>query len=185
MEYWAELGYTICMATIKTSVLISYNMIFGRLRWFRYTLITLATLTMIWFVGVFFSVLFQCTPVDKAWQPTKPGHCIAFKPFLWGNSISNAILDWLILLLPVAPVLTLQMGRVQKTLVLASFSLGSLYVSSPESRHSIFCSSPTLAGPVSQVLCALLKPRRWTRQTFPVSILLPSTPRGYRPIRIP
>ena len=131
MEYWPELGYTICIATIKISVLISYNIIFGRLKWFRYIVFTLATLTIIWFLGVFFSVLFQCTPVDKAWQPTKLGHCIAFKPFLWGNSISNTILDWLILLLPVAPVLKLQMGTVQKTLVLASFSLGSLYVSFP------------------------------------------------------
>ena len=126
MEYWPELNYTICIAIIKLSVLISYNTIFGRLKWFRYAVLTLGTLTSIWFLGVFFSVLFQCTPVDKAWQPTKPGHCIAFKPFLWGNSISNTLLDWSILLLPVAPVVRLQMGTVQKTLVLASFSLGSL-----------------------------------------------------------
>lgn len=126
MEYWPELGYTITIAMIKISVLLSYNWIFGRLMWFRYAASTVGALTLIWFFGVFFSVLFQCTPVDKAWQPTKPGHCIDFIPFLWGNSISNTILDYIILLLPVVPVWNLQMGTVQKVLVLLSFSLGSL-----------------------------------------------------------
>ena len=126
MEFWPELGYTICVATIKISVLISYNWIFGRLKWFRYAVFTIGALVCIWFFGVFFSVLFQCTPVDKAWQPMKPGHCIEFTPFLWANSISNTILDYSILLLPVLPVWNLQMGTVQKVLVLFSFSLGSL-----------------------------------------------------------
>ena len=126
MEYWPELSYTILIATIKISVLISYNWIFGRLKWFRYNIYALGLLTLIWFFGVFFSALFQCTPVDKAWQPMKSGHCIDFTAFLWANSISNTALDYLILLSPVVPVLRLQMGAVQKLLVLLSFFLGSL-----------------------------------------------------------
>lgn len=129
MVYWTELSYTICIATIKISVLLSYNRIFGRFKWFRYSLITVGILTCGWFIGVFFPVLFQCTPVDKAWDTLKPGHCIALKPFLWGNSISNTVLDYSILFLPMLPVLKLKMSRIQKLLVLASFSLGSLYVS--------------------------------------------------------
>ena len=126
MEYWPELGYTILITTIKFSILKSYNLIFGRLRWFRFALYTVATLEAIWFIGVFFSVMFQCTPVDKAWKPLKPGRCIHFIAFLWGNSISNTILDYVILLLPVFPVWKLQMRTEQKFLVLLSFSLGSL-----------------------------------------------------------
>ncbi len=126
MIYWPALGYTVTIATIKISVLISYYSIFGQLRWFRYAVFTLGALTSIWFFGVFFSVMFQCSPVDKAWQPMKPGHCIDFVQFLWGNSISNTALDYMILLLPVVPVWNLQMGKVQKFLVLLSFSLGSL-----------------------------------------------------------
>ena len=126
MKYWAELGYTICITVIKLSILISYNWIFGTLTWFRYTASTVGVLTLIWFVGMFFSFLFQCTPVDKAWQPTKSGHCIDVILYLWVNGISNTILDWMILLLPVVPVWNLHMGTVQKVLVLLSFSLGSL-----------------------------------------------------------
>lgn len=105
---------------------MSYNRIFGRLKRFRYANYTLGALVLGWFLGVFFSVLFQCTPIDKAWKPMKPGHCIDVISFLWGNSISNAILDYMILLMPVGPVLSLQMGATQKCLVLLSFSLGSL-----------------------------------------------------------
>ena len=126
MVFLEELAYTITVATIKISMLLSYNRIFGRLKWFRYSLITLGTLICGWFIGTFFSFLFQCTPVDKMWDTLKPGHCIALKPFLWGNSIPNAVLDYCILLLPVLPVLKLNMGSVQKILVLASFSLDSL-----------------------------------------------------------
>lgn len=128
MMYWTELGCTIDISTIKISVLLSYKRIFGRLKWFQYSLITLGIISSMWFIGVFAAVVFQCTPINKSWKPRKPGHCIAFEPFLWGNSISNAVLDYCILLLPVFPVLRLQMGKVQKTLVLLSFSLGSLLV---------------------------------------------------------
>lgn len=126
MKYWPELGYTICVTIIKISVLLSYNRIFGRLKWFRYSLISVGSLTVAWFIGVFFSFIFQCKPIDKAWNPTKPGHCIAFKPFVWGNSISNSILDYCVLLLLVVPVLKLQMAPVQKMLLLGTFFLGSL-----------------------------------------------------------
>ena len=126
MIYWPELAYTISIFAIKTSILLSYNRIFGRSTWFRYTNYTLGGLVLGWFIGVFFSVLFQCAPIDKAWKPMKPGHCIALIPFLWGNSISNAILDYLILSMPVGPMWSLQMETTQKLLVLWPFSLGSL-----------------------------------------------------------
>ena len=128
MSFWPELGYTILIATIKSSILLSYKRIFGRIRWFRYAVYTVGTFTAIWFFGVFFSVLFQCTPVDKSWNPTKPGHCIDLLPFLWGNSISNNIIDYLILFLPVVPVWQLQLKPLQKCLVLGSFALGSVLV---------------------------------------------------------
>ncbi|CAG8949921.1 hypothetical protein HYFRA_00004251 [Hymenoscyphus fraxineus] len=126
MFYWPELGYTILIATIKFSILLSYRRIFGHIQWFKYAVYTLGTLVGVWFIGVFFSVMFQCTPIDKAWFPLKEGHCIDLVPFLWGNSVSNNLLDWMILALPVVPVWRLQMEPVQKSLVLGSFLLGSI-----------------------------------------------------------
>lgn len=126
MFFWPELGYAIAIATIKISILISYMRIFGRLQWFRIVVMAIGSLTIMWFLAHFFSVIFQCTPVDKAWYPSKPGHCINVVAFLWGNSLANMILDYVILLLPVIPVWNLQMAPAQKTLVLFSFALGSV-----------------------------------------------------------
>lgn len=126
MAFAPEIGYTFLVVTLKISILISYYRIFGTLRWFRWACYTVATFEAIWFVGVFFSILFQCIPVQKAWNPTLPGHCINFLAFLWANSISNAVLDFVVLLLPIIPVLNLQMSIEQKVLVLLSFSLGSM-----------------------------------------------------------
>ena len=126
MSFWPELGYTILIATIKLSILISFKHIFQPLRWFRIWCYILGILVVGWFLSVFFSVLFQCTPVSKAWQPMKPGHCIDMISFLWGNSISNTLLDYLTLLSPIVPVWKLQMSPVQKALVLGSFLLGTV-----------------------------------------------------------
>lgn len=126
MIFWLEVGHTICIALIKFSVLISYHGIFGQLRWFRNAVITLGALTAAWFLGTFFATIFQCTPIDRAWTPWKPGHCMPLMPYLYGTSVPNAIIDFCILLLPVAPVLRLQLATMQKVLVLSSFSLGSL-----------------------------------------------------------
>ncbi|CAL8584258.1 hypothetical protein XPA_009864 [Xanthoria parietina] len=124
---WApQLVYTVLISTIKFSILVSYYLIFGGLRWFRLATYAIGVLEGMWFVTVFITVIFECTPVSKSWRPLQPGHCINFPAFLWGNSISNTILDYMILLLPVLPVLRLQMSTGRKTLVLLAFSLGSL-----------------------------------------------------------
>ena len=146
MFFWPELRYPIVIATIKISILISYMRIFGRLQWFRRIVFAIGTLTIIWLVGHFFTVIFQCTPVDKVWYPTKAGTCIDLVAFLWGNSISNTILDYIILFPPVVPVWELQMAPVQKMLVLGSFALGSVYVFSLPSRVLMLTASTACAA---------------------------------------
>jgi hypothetical protein len=126
MIYWPELGYTIVVVLIKTSILFSYLRIFGHVRTTKFYIYTLLALSWGWGIGVFLVGVFQCTPIKKAWQPELPGHCIKTIPFLWGNSISNFIIDWLILAVPVFPVLKLQLPRTQKILVGASFLCGAL-----------------------------------------------------------
>lgn len=126
MFFWPELGYTIVITLIKVSILVSYHRIFGHIRWVLRSIYVIGALVVGWGIAIFFTVIFQCNPVDKAWQPMKPGKCIELIPFLWGNSISNNLLDWSILLLPVIPVWKLQMEKKQKALVLCAFFLGSL-----------------------------------------------------------
>ncbi|KAH9871546.1 hypothetical protein J1614_005801 [Plenodomus biglobosus] len=126
MFFWPELGYTITITLIKVSILISFKRIFGHIPWVMKCIYIIGGLCVGWGIGIFLTVVFQCNPVDKVWLPLKPGHCIELIPFLWGNSISNNLLDWSILLLPIIPVWGLQMESRQKALVLCAFFLGSL-----------------------------------------------------------
>ncbi|KAL5115781.1 hypothetical protein ACEQ8H_006276 [Pleosporales sp. CAS-2024a] len=128
MFFWPELGYTITITLIKVSILISFRRIFGHIPWVRNCIWVIGSLCVSWGIAIFFTVVFQCSPVDKAWLPLKPGRCIELIPFLWGNSISNNLLDWSILILPIIPVWRLQMDSKQKALVICAFFLGSLQV---------------------------------------------------------
>lgn len=157
MLYWTELAYAIVIPTIKFSILVSYFKIFSVLRWFRFALYGTGVLEALWFLGVFPAVIFQCTPIKKAWNPSRPGHCIELIPFLWANSIANTILDYTILLLPVLPVWRLQMSKEQKLLVLASFSLGSLSVI-PAMFEINGAINRCYLGQALRVQCALSEP---------------------------
>ncbi|PSN67692.1 hypothetical protein BS50DRAFT_675746 [Corynespora cassiicola Philippines] len=126
IRYWMILCYTVLVVMIKTSILLSYLRIFGHIRRTQIHIYILLALSWGWGIGVFFASVFQCTPVEKAWKQTMPGHCIKFIPYLWGNSISNFIIDWLILAVPIAPVLKLQLPRTQKILVILAFLCGAL-----------------------------------------------------------
>lgn len=126
MIYFPELNYTIVVVLIKTSILFSYKRIFGHVKATKYHIYALLGLSWAWGIAFFLTITFQCNPIDKAWIPEKPGHCIPIVPFLWGNSISNFIIDWMILLVPVIPVLKLQLPMKQKVLVGLSFLFGSV-----------------------------------------------------------
>ncbi|KAK2589865.1 hypothetical protein QQS21_012456 [Conoideocrella luteorostrata] len=124
--YFPELSYTIVATLIKISILYSYKRIFGRNKWTKIHIYVLLGLSWAWGVAMFFTIIFQCTPVEKAWKPQLEGHCIPVVPFLWGNSISNFIIDRMILFVPVVPVLKLQLPNGQKILVVLSFLIGSV-----------------------------------------------------------
>lgn len=81
---------------------------------------------MAWGLSVLLVSTFQCSPIDKAWYPRLPGHCINPQTFFWGNAISNLFLDVLILMLAVFPVWKSSMARRQKIIVTGVFALGVL-----------------------------------------------------------
>lgn len=127
MFYAPEIGYTILVATVKLSILFSYKRIFGHLRKLKVYIHVLMGLSVGWGVSCVFVIIFQCWPIERVWHPTMTeGGCIDLVAFLWATSISNLIIDWLILTVPVVPIWKLQMSGVQKGLVAGSFALGSV-----------------------------------------------------------
>lgn len=127
MFYAPEIGYTILVASLKMSILYSYKRIFGHVRKLKLYIHVLMGLSVGWGVSCLFVIIFQCWPLERIWNPMLlEGGCIDLVAFLWGTSISNLVIDWAILTVPLVPIWKLQMSPVQKGLVAGSFALGSV-----------------------------------------------------------
>lgn len=72
-----------------------------------------------------FIVGFSCVPLT-AFLPSMIGKCIYTLPVWYLTSCMNIVTDFMIFLIPVFPVLKLQMGSKQKGMLLGLFCLGFL-----------------------------------------------------------
>jgi len=117
------------VAGAKFSCLLFYSRVFTiRDRTFRLGLWTLGTIVASWVIFCVVSTIFQCTPIHKAWEPLVPGHCLNSYKWWSSSSISNIIIDVLILLWPMPQIWKLQMGRGRVALLFGVFTAGYWYV---------------------------------------------------------
>lgn len=99
-------------AATKTSALLFYKRIFGisgpgrRLRIFNGLVNALIVIIALWFVAFEFLTIFQCQGrFNGFWDPKKYAkYCTITWDFLFGYSISDVILDVLVLALPMPNV---------------------------------------------------------------------------------
>ncbi|KAF2707107.1 hypothetical protein K504DRAFT_50295 [Pleomassaria siparia CBS 279.74] len=126
--FFGSIGYLFHVTMIKIAILISYKRIFGHIRWTRHAIYVMGMMSILWLIGAFLSFVPQCTPIIKALEPWRPGHCRKMQKWLWATSISNMIMDWLILLLPIVPLVGIrsQLETTGRVLAVASFAFGSL-----------------------------------------------------------
>ena len=73
-----------------------------------------------------FLVMFQCTPEEKVWNPTTPGHCIDQSVILLRPAVANVVTDVFIAALPVQVIWGLQMPIRRKISITAVFATGLL-----------------------------------------------------------
>lgn len=79
-------------------------------------------------------VVIQCYPVSYIWQRYEAGHsgkCLPKFAYVFAttiNSVTSAVLDWALALLPLAMLWGLQMNRKLKLMLLPIMSLGALWV---------------------------------------------------------
>lgn len=94
----------------------------------RYLVILGIVLVVGFSLSLFFGNVFSCIPVEKAWNPIVPGHCLnpVYLPYVSG--ISSSALDLYTLVLPVPVLVGLNMDLKRKVKVIAVFSIGLLYV---------------------------------------------------------
>lgn len=113
--YWAKL-----------SVLMLYLRVFGINRPFRYTVFFVMTIWTMYIIADVLVITFECNPVQKAWDPLVPGHCINIINVGVAIGYFNLITDCMILILPIPMLWSLQLALRMKLAVLAMFMTGVL-----------------------------------------------------------
>lgn len=121
--------YIISLCTIKLSILLFYNRIFGVLRpMFRYILLAMGGVVIAYSVAGMLGTVLPCVPLSDLWEPpsNNPAVCINFGAAIFAVGVINIVTDIIILSLPIPLVWSLQMSRSHKWQVVAVFSLGGL-----------------------------------------------------------
>ncbi|KAL7807759.1 GPCR, PTH11-type [Trichoderma aethiopicum] len=116
--------YLLASGCVKLTFLFFYYRIFAGSVKMRYLIIAGIILTFGFTTSLFFGTVFSCIPVERAWNPTVPGHCLnpIYLPYVSG--ISSSALDLYTLVLPVPVVVGLNMDLKRKLKVVAVFGIG-------------------------------------------------------------
>ncbi|KAK1980535.1 hypothetical protein LZ30DRAFT_594596 [Colletotrichum cereale] len=133
----AEILYVNGVNMYKIALLLLYLRIFP-MREVRKGALICGGLTTFWTLACIIAASIQCIPINKLWEPWKPGYCINLFLTQLCIAIPSIIVDIAILYLPIPHVLKLQMNRAQRVLVLFTFLLGSYVVFCSVYRFRIF-----------------------------------------------
>ena len=117
--------YAFTVTATKLSLLCLYRRIFISKR-FQQVSSIIRGLCVIWWLVFTIVALIPCRPVRKAWLPQLPGHCYNASIFILSANILDLVFDLSVLVLPIKPILNLQMSQSRKTLLCAIFLVGGL-----------------------------------------------------------
>ncbi|KAF4767773.1 hypothetical protein N7455_006970 [Penicillium solitum] len=117
--------YDICITLPKLSVLCFYYRVLRRgATWVLPTLWAVGALCVCWLIGSGLLTTFQCTPIDAAWEPVPNARCFTQWKFFTGTAAPSAILDLIILLIPLPLLWSLHMTKAKKAMLIGLFICG-------------------------------------------------------------
>ena len=125
----ASVTYALTITLVKVSILLLYRRIFVTPKFRRATLV-MGAISVAWGFITILGQIFLCRPISAAWDPNAlfTDKCLNVQAYLRGVTISNLLIDVIILCLPIYMVLKLQLP-VRKKIVLAGiFMVGGLWV---------------------------------------------------------
>lgn len=127
----AMITYGLTITAAKISILLLYRRVFHTPVFKRATLVV-GFLCITWLCGNIFTELFLCSPMSAAWDPRLifSDHCRDFQAFLIGITVSNLLLDVIILCTPLPMIWDLNLSTRKKLEVTGVFLMGSLWVPS-------------------------------------------------------
>ena len=115
----------------KASILVFYRNIFTVHR-FRLVANVMLAIVFAWTVSIFFANLFLCYPVTALIEAFYGNKCVNGVAVWFASTISDVIIDIVILAMPIPMVLRLQLPLKQRLGVLVTFLLGATYDPHPQ-----------------------------------------------------
>ncbi|KAG6355006.1 hypothetical protein INS49_004087 [Diaporthe citri] len=91
---------------------------------FDITVIALMVLTVLFYITTTITKIWECVPRAKIWDTSIPGHCIDTYMLLNVSGIFNTVTDFIIVMLPLGRVWTLNMKLKKKAYVVLAFTFG-------------------------------------------------------------
>ncbi|TPX11957.1 uncharacterized protein E0L32_007455 [Thyridium curvatum] len=121
--FFSQATHYVTVSLAKISILLHY-LDFTRAR--SLELITYAMAIFVGLTGLATAIasIFQCTPVQKAWINSMPGTCIKQEALSLANAGLNIAQDFIVYLLTVRLLWTVQMPKAQRIALLIVFLLG-------------------------------------------------------------
>jgi hypothetical protein len=121
--YADNICYTCCTITVKLSIILLLRRIFTP-RLFQIIAYILTGIFVVWWITVLFFQIFSCSPVHSFWDFELQQSCIDTTKFYNGVAISNILMDFILLTLPLPMIWKLQMTLRKKLQVSFIFILG-------------------------------------------------------------
>ena len=127
MLYYEDLMYPSSILLIQTSILLFYRRIFTfQSRKFRFSVLSVAALSLACWVSIFFATVFSCIPIEYNWNRAIKGSCLNPNAFFNSGLALNLLNDICIIVLPIPVIWRIQITRAEKIGLSSTFLLGGL-----------------------------------------------------------
>ncbi|KAH1544943.1 hypothetical protein KXV92_003685 [Aspergillus fumigatus] len=125
LYFVAQILYKVNLGLTKISILLLYIRLFVH-QWFLRTCWVWIAIIVSFTIGTVFSSIFQCTPVQWAFNKSLPdrGTCINMTAFWYANAAFNILTDLVLIALPIPVVLKLQLPPKSKIALCGIFAVG-------------------------------------------------------------
>lgn len=124
--YSVIMVYTVCMPSIKATIVLLYWRLFSGKRSMRISLYIVSTMLFAWFLGALVSGLFVCQPIARFWDKSIPGHCLNTEIYFRAIAGTNLATDVMLLLIPVPIIWSLHRPPSERIALIGIFTLGTL-----------------------------------------------------------
>ncbi|KAF9879492.1 integral membrane protein [Colletotrichum karsti] len=124
--YAGQQLYILVQVFAKISILLLFSRLFSASRWFQLTIRYFIGFLVLHGVVFMFVVIFECYPISSIWDLSDPNRsCRDITAIAYSGAGFSIVEDFCILLLPIPELLTLQLSKRKKAMVVFIFSLGS------------------------------------------------------------